>query len=143
MLHAYVHFYFTEPRSKNIPSVPPVNDSELTCSSPIPNLLLNTLPSFKSKDDLSLKSEEGPPLESLKDSSLTTKKDSSPKSQEDPNKESYESISTYPKPSNEIHSHVQIQAECPAYRAPNGDYDDICSTAVTMQPNPSYKHIYI
>ena len=126
----------------HLTSVPPANDSKLTCSPPLPNLLLNTLPPFKSKDDLPLKSEEDPPLESQEDLSLTTNKDPPPKSQ-DPNKESYESISTYPKPSNVMHTDIQIQAECPAYRALNVDYDDVCSTAVTIQPNPSYKHIYI
>ena len=123
----------------HLASVPPANDSELTCSPPISNLLLNNLLS-KSKDNLPLKSEEGPPLESQEYSLLRTEKDPPVKSQEDPIKKSYENLSIYPKPSNVRHSHIEIQ-ECPAYKALrlSGDYDDICSTAVVMQPNPSYK----
>ena len=133
-------FLFTEPLSKstvNLTRVLPTNDSELTCSPPIPNLLPLLL--FKSKDDLPIKSEEDPPLESQEDSSMKTNKDALSKSREDLNKEPYENIFNYPKTSNVRHSHIQMQ-ECPAYKTLSGDYDDICSTAVVMQPNPSYKH---
>ena len=118
----------------SLASIPPANDSELTSSVPIPNLIPNTLLPFKSKEDLPLKPKEDPLI------SLRPKEDPPLKSQEDSKIGPYENISAYPKPLNVRHSHIQIQ-ECPAYRTLDlDDYDDICPTAVIMQPNPAYKH---
>ena len=60
------------------------------------------------------------------------------------NGSSYENITDCPKPLSVRHSHIPI-VECPVYRTikgMNGDCDDIRSTAVVMQPNPSYTHMF-
>ena len=111
-------FSFTEPLSKNKAIVPPANHSNhnLTHSTSISqhsDLILKRTPSVQSQRNLS--------------------------------NGSYENVPDFPKPSNIRHSHIQI-VECPAYRTANyegnngEDYDDIQSTAVIMQRNPSYEH---
>ena len=64
---------------------------------------------------------------------------------EAPKEKSYENIPSHQKPLAIRHSHIEMK-ECPAYKVikcNSGDYDDVCPTAVTMQPNPSYKHYNI
>lgn len=66
------------------------------------------------------------------------------KSQDNSSNSSYENIPECPKPPNVRHSHIQIQ-ECPAYRVTehnSSNYDDVCSTAVVMKSNPSYRHVF-
>ena len=112
-------YFFSEPQNKstgNIAKVSPTNDSKLTSSMSIPNVALDTILPSKSQNDAPMKPEK------------------------DLNAKSYENIPDCSKPISISHSHVVIQ-KCPAYRSVviGEDYDDIRSTAVIMQPNPSYK----
>jgi len=116
-----VYIVFVEPRSKNtvtVTTISPKNDSTLDSSTPILqqnySAVLNTAPPATSQEPL--------------------KKNVS-----------YENVPNYPKPPTVRHSHIEIQ-ECPAYKLTkyiSGEYDDVCSTAVRMQINPSYKQMDI
>ena len=112
------YIFFVEPHSRNTMTVTNIhheNDSNLDTGTPLPqqtdSAVLNIVPPATSQEPSN-------------------------------RNQSYENVPNFPKPPTVRHSHVEIQ-ECPAYKltkCSSGDYDDVRSTAVRMQPNPSYKH---
>ena len=120
----------SENRTSTVADVPPENNTELT-SITIPQHPTNpTLTAPQHQTDPNLTAPQHQTDLSGTPSAVTH------------NRSSYENIPDCPKPLSVRHSHIPI-VECPAYRtikSINGDYDDIRSTAVIMQPNPSYRH---